>query len=346
MTAANYLQLLSQTPTQFWCDSGEPADIQTALNNGACGVTTNPILIPRTVLAHAEEWRLVIRRMAQADVQDIAHAVTAEVVSRAADMVLPIYERMGGQAGYTCAQGNPNNHASAQAMVDEAIAFDALRPNIACKIAVSAAGIAAIEELASRGITTTCTTSHTVPQALAIAEAFRRGLKRRTGAAARRTVHCFAVLMAGRLDDHLRQEVEAGRGAAGEAAITIAGLAVTKRAYQLFQQRGYEAIVLIGGMRGNYHVTELAGGRMVLTIAPAMQADLIAKNPPLRHTIDDAVPADLLQEIERVPDFRRAYEPDGLALADFAGYGTFVKTQGQFIENYARLQAFIDECLA
>ena len=33
----------------------------------------------------------------------------------------------------------------------------------------------------------------------------------------------------------------AGRGVAGEDAITISGLAVTKRAYELFQQRRYES---------------------------------------------------------------------------------------------------------
>jgi transaldolase len=234
---------------------------------------------------------------------------------------------------------------NAQAMVDEAVSFDALSPNIACKIPVSAAGLDAIEELASRGITCTCTTSHTVPQVLAIAEAYRRGLSRRGRAASGRVIHCYAVIMAGRLDDHLRQEVQAGRGSAGEAAITIAGLAVTKRAYKLFQERAYESTLLVGGMRGNYHVTELAGGEMVLTISPSMQADLIEKAPPLRRTIDEPVSRDLLQEIARVPDFVRAYEPDVMKAGDFSTYGTFVKTQGQFMESYDKLQGIIKECL-
>jgi len=343
MTERNYLQLLAeQTPTQFWNDSAEPSDIQAALANGACGVTTNPILVTRTVLAHADEWRATIRSLAPTTATgDLAHAVTAEVVHRAAGLLLPIYNKTRGEAGYVCAQGNPLNHGDAAAMVEEAVAFDSLAPNIANKIPVSAAGLEAIEELTSRGITTTCTTSFTVPQVIAIAEAFQRGLKRRSRVATERPTHCFAVIMAGRLDDHLRDEVQAGHGNASEKAITSAGLAVVKRAYRIFQERGYRSILLIGGMRGHYHVTELVGGRMVLTIAPAMQTAILEKNYALRRTIDEPLPEELIQEIASVPDFRRAFEPDGMQPAEFAGYGAFVKTQGQFIENYQKLQAFI-----
>ena len=348
MTQPNYLQLVAaQTPTQFWNDSGEPSDVETALANGACGVTTNPILIPRTVLAHAEQWRERVRRFAQTmAVQDIPHAVTAEVVTTVADMIAPIYSKTKGDAGYVCAQCNPNNYSNAQAMVNEAVAYNSLRPNIANKIPVSAAGLEAIEELTSRGITTTCTTSFTVPQVLAIAEAFRRGLKRQSKAAAGKLIHCYAVIMAGRLDDHLRDEVKAGRGQASEQAITISGLAVCKRAYRLFQERGYESVLLIGGMRGHYHVTELVGGNMVLTIAPSMQAEILRAGYGLRRTIDDPVADDLVQEMSHVPDFRRAYEPDGMTPAEFSGFGAFVKTQGQFIDSYTKLEQFVQESLS
>jgi transaldolase len=348
MAQRNYLQTLAQTtPTQFWNDSGEPPEIRAALANGACGVTTNPILITRTVLAHPDEWRKAVRQIAQATpVSDIAHEVTASVVLTAASMLLPLFRNSDGAAGYVCAQGNPFNYDNAQAMVDEAMAFAAIRPNIANKIPASAAGLDAVEELTSRGVTTTCTTSFTVPQVLAIAEAFRRGLARRSSTAAQRPLRSFAVLMAGRLDDHLRDEVKAGHGQASEAAIAVAGLAVCKRAYTLYNERGYESVLLVGGMRGNYHATELAGSRMVLTIAPAMQIAIIAQNYTVRSAINEPAPEELVQEIARVPDFLRAYEPDGMKPGEFAGYGAFVKTQGQFMANYEKLQEFIAESLS
>jgi len=347
MTQRNYLQLVAETPTQFWNDSGEAADIRFALDNGACGVTTNPILITRTVLAHPDVWRAAIRQFARTmPPESIPHAITAQVVSDAADLLLPTYTKTHGDAGYVCAQGNPNNHGNVQAMVDEAVAFSALHPNISCKIPVSAAGADAIEELTAQGITTTGTTNFTVPQVVAVAEAFRRGLKRRKGAAGSKPVHCYAVIMAGRLDDHLRDEVSAGRGTASERAITSAGVAVTKHAYRIFKECGYESILLIGGMRGHYHVTDLVGGRMVLTIAPSMQTAIIEKGYTFKRTIDDPVPSALLQEIAHVPDFPRAYHPDGMKPAEFSSFGAFVKTQGQFIENYRKLQEFIQQSLA
>ncbi len=222
--------------------------------------------------------------------------------------------------------------------------FHALRPNIANRIAGSAAGIEAIEELTARGITTTCTISFTGPQVLAIAEAHSRGLKklkRKHG-----IVRCFAVIMAGRLDDHLRDEVNAGRGQADEDAITVAGVAVSKRAYELYCQRGDETTLLIAGMRGHYHVTELVAGRYVLSIAPAMQTAIIERGYTLRQSIGEAVAAHLLREIANVPGFVRAYQPDRMTAAEFAGYGAYVKTRGQFVEHYQKLVDFIEQALA
>ena len=113
MTQRNYLQLVAETPTQFWNDSGEAADIRFALDNGACGVTTNPILITRTVLAHPDVWRAAIRQFARTmPPESIPHAITAQVVSDAADLLLPTYTKTHGDAGYVCAQGNPNNHGN------------------------------------------------------------------------------------------------------------------------------------------------------------------------------------------------------------------------------------------
>ena len=151
MAERNYLQLLAETtPTQFWNDSGEPAEIRTALANGACGVTTNPILITRSVLAHADEWQARIRHMARTTAPaELPHEITAQIVCHAADMLLSTWVRTQGKAGWVCAQGNPNNFNNAGAMVDEALAFASLRPNIATKIPVSEAGLAAIEELTS-----------------------------------------------------------------------------------------------------------------------------------------------------------------------------------------------------
>ena len=38
--------------------------------------------------------------------------------------------------------------------------------------------------------------------------------------------------------------------------------------------------------------------------------------------------------LERIPDFGRAYEPDGLTIDEFDGYGATVRTLRGFIKSY------------
>src|SRR5262249_21772145 len=117
-----------------------------------------------------------------------------------------------------------------------------------------------------------------------------------------------------------------------EVDIQLAGLAVAKRAYRIFQERRYEAVILPAAMRGNHHVQELAGARMTLSIHPSVQVPLLAANPPRELRIDRPVPEDSIARLNTIPDFRRAYEPDGLQPAEFITYGLTQRTLAQFVE--------------
>jgi transaldolase len=257
-------------------------------------------------------------------------------VGDASRVLLRLYQDSKGERGLLSVQVDPTQYQNADAMITQAIQVHAYAPNLSIKIPVTAAGLVAIEELASRGINTTCTVSFTVPQALHIEQAYQRGLKRlRPGA---KEPFCFAVLMAGRLDDHLKDVAKEKGLAIGAAAIEQAGVAVVKKSYQLFEKRHCRSILLVGGMRGLYHITDFIGGRLVLTISPAYQEDICKQDPPLREVMDRPVPREILAELERtIPDFARAYAEDGMAPAEFEQFGSNVKTQGQFIKAYLGL---------
>jgi len=72
-----------------------------------------------------------------------------------------------------------------------------------------------------------------------------------------------------------------------------------------------------------------------MTLTPGWQARLersgIAPEPRIDVPVDPAILAELTACI---PDFSRAYEPDGLAIDEFDGYGATVRT----------LRAFISAC--
>jgi len=54
--------------------------------------------------------------------------------------------------------------------------------------------------------------------------------------------------------------------------------------------------------------------------------------------VDAAMIDDLL---ERIPDFRRAYEPDGMTPGEFESYGASARTLRTFIKSYHDLQGAI-----
>ena len=56
-------------------------------------------------------------------------------------------------------------------------------------------------------------------------------------------------------------------------------------------------------------------------------------------------PAILAELTERVPDFNRAYEPDGLLPAEFDSFGATVRTLRAFIGSYHDLMAAVRDVM-
>jgi len=60
--------------------------------------------------------------------------------------------------------------------------------------------------------------------------------------------------------------------------------------------------------------------------------------PRMDVPVEPAMIADLY---ERIPDFRRAYEPDGMTPAEFEGFGASARTLRAFVKSYHDLQGAI-----
>ena len=129
----------------------------------------------------------------------------------------------------------------------------------------------------------------------------------------------------------ITQEVGA-KAAVSEQDICQAGLAATKRAYEIYRERGYAAVLLVAALRGDYHLTDLAGADLIMSIAPGWQKLFVSKDYPREPRIACPVPADVIERLEKIPEFVRAYEPDGMAPSDFMAFGATQRTLGQFVE--------------
>ncbi len=340
MAFPTYLNWLAEaTPTAWWHDSADPAELVRALEWGAAGVTTNPILVNQALRSNPDAWRSLLGGLDEhLSAEERAIARIQAVTIATAARLEPRFRAAGGDQGYVCAQVNPARAGDRDAMLVMARRFHAWAPNIAVKLPVTLAGLDVLEECTAEGITVTATVSFTVPQAVAVAERHRRGAARARQSGIQ-PGRCFAVIMIGRQDDYLRDLAADNRAGWSEAEIRQAGLAVTKQAYQIYQREGWEAVLLVAALRGVYHMTGLAGGKLVMSIHPKIQAMLLEPGVARQPGIDEPVDPQVVQRLLRLAEFRRAYDPQGMAPADFFTYGLTQRTLAQFNEGaWAQLE--------
>lgn len=334
MSTRTYLNWLGeQTKTKWWHDSADPAELQRGLDRGAVGVTTNPFLTSVALAKNRAAWAAEIDAVIATGVtgEEKGEALTRLVVTRAAAMYQPHFGAGSAITGFVCAQVNPSRAGEREAMMTMARAHHSWAPNIAVKLPAVAAGLDVLEDCIAEGITAALTVSFTVPQAVAIAERCRAGRQR----ALKNGItpgECFAVIMIGRLDDYLREVAADNRASVSESDIRQSGLAVTKRAYRIYKERGYEAVLLVAALRGDYHLTELAGADLTMSIAPGPQEWFVTGERPCEERIDREIDPAVVDRLRSMPEFVKAYEPDGMAPNDFITYGPTQRTVSQFIE--------------
>jgi len=334
MAENTYLNwVLENTGTKWWHDSAEAGELQLGLERGAIGVTTNPFLANLALVKDRDLWApaidAVLARKLAPELK--AEALMQIAVTCTTEKLIPEFAASNGQSGFVCAQVNPLRAGDRDCMLAMARRLHRWAPNIAVKLPATSAGIDVLEDCVAEGITVTATVSFTVPQAIVIAERHRAGTER-AKAKGIAPGKCFAVIMIGRLDDFLREVAHDNQAPVSEDDIRQAGLAVTKRAYALYRERGYEAVLLVAALRGDYHLTELAGADLIMSIAPAFQEIFVTRDLPREERIDRPVPADAIERLSQMPEFVRAYEPDGMTPAEFMAFGATQRTLSQFCE--------------
>ena len=329
-TESSYLHWLAEdTPTAWWHDSADLDELAFAMKHRAIGATINPILVSKAIAAHPETWRQVSQSLASNADDERIEIMTKAAINKVAQKLHPIHEQTRGEHGYACAQVNPAKASDREAMMQMARRFHAWAPNIAVKLPVTAAGLDVLEECIADGITVTATVSYNVPQVIAVAQRNRkaRGAARKAG---KKPGACFAVIMIGRIDDYLRDIAADRQVDVSESDIRQAGLAITKRACSIYEQEHYEATLIVAALRGTYHMVELAGAKVIMSIHPTYQHLLLQPDIPRELRIDRAIPADVIERLSLLPEFVRSYEPDGMKPEDFAAFGLVQRTLTQF----------------
>lgn len=334
-------------PTNYWNDSCAVEELAYAIERGATGATSNPPIVLEVLGKEKAHWVPRVRQLAAENPTwsevELTWAIIEEMAVRGASLLAPIHAQTSGRKGRLSVQANPANYRDPARMVEQAIRIAGLAPNLHVKLPATSAGMVAIEEATARGVSINATVSFTVPQALAAADAVERGLNRLAAAGGDpATVVPIVTLMIGRLDDWLKVVVDRDGLSVNPAALDWAGIAAFKRTYGIFKERGYRSHMLAAAFRHHLHWTELVGGDVSLTIPYAWQIRFNASGIDPVSRIDEPVdPAILAELCAKLPDFRRAFEPDGLTPAEFDTYGATVRTLRGFIKAYHDLQAAI-----
>jgi transaldolase len=168
---------------------------------------------------------------------------------------------------------------------------------------------------------------------VAVAEAVERGLKRREKEGKEiTTMGPVCTIMVGRLDDWLKVVAEKENVTIDPGYLEWAGVAVFKKTYQLFRQRGYRIRLLSAAFRNHMHWSEFVGGDVVISPPYSWQVRFNASDIEVRPRIDEPVEPEIVAQLSKnFLDFRRAYVEGGIPVDEFDPFGATRRTLRQFI---------------
>lgn len=332
-------QMTVEYPTEYWNDSCSKEELTYAISHGAVGATSNPTIVHAVLKKELHLWRDRIHTLIQENPTwseiEITWKLFEEMAVYGAGFLARIYEEHRGKKGRLSIQTNPALYRNAHALVEQAVHFDSLAPNMIVKIPVTSAGVKAIEEATCRGVSINATVSFSVPQAIAVAEAVERGLDRRvTEGHSVEAMAPVCTIMVGRTDDWMKLLARRDEIEIDPSYLDWAGIACMKKAYDIYRQRGYRTRLLAAAYRHLGHWAEFIGGELIVSLPYEWQLKANASDLDVKERMSTPVDPRIVEAMyQKIPDFRRAYDEAGMPVEEFDDYGATVRTLRGFIAS-------------
>lgn len=332
--------------TQLWNDSCGMADIDLALKRGGCGATSNPVIVGNVLRKEMNLWEgrfqeIIHRDMPDATDEEVCWQISKEAGVKGAERLLPLFYESNRTKGWQAMQVNPRFFRSTEKTVAHAVELASLSENILIKMPVSTADIPAIEECVYRGVSVNGTVCFGVPQAVAVAEAIERGLKRREAEGL--TVDGMinsCTIMTGRIDDYMKKLVSERETPITQEYLDCGGEAVFKKVYKLYGERRYRAKLLVANNHSHFLWSRFLGGDLLMTVNPVWWRRMEGAKLEIHRTIDEDVKDSVIKELlDKIPEYRSIYYEDGLEVEGFNQFGAFKDTMEEFFHGY---DAFVD----
>ena len=231
--------------------------------DGLKGVTSNPAIFEKAI-AGSHDYDEAIQDLAERDksVQDIYETLTVQDVQLAADVFLPLHEKLKGRDGFVSLELNPHLARDTEGTIAEARRLwgELNHPNVFIKVPATLEGLPAISQLSSEGINVNVTLIFGLPRYHQVAEAYiaglEKGLARGQSLARITSVASFFLSRIDVLVDSLLEKIRAQGGAKSETAQALRGelaIASAKVAYvrykEIFSSERFQALARQGARR-------------------------------------------------------------------------------------------------
>jgi len=177
---------LNDAGQSVWIDSLsrddlESGNLQGMLDEGVSGLTSNPTIFQEAISESSlyDDQIAELSRQNE-DPKEIFLALARDDITNACDLLRPVWDKTGGKDGHVSLEVSPDLAYDTDATVEEAQRLHEMvdRPNLLVKIPATEPGLAAIEEMISRGRSINVTLIFSLERYRAVARSYIRGLSR------------------------------------------------------------------------------------------------------------------------------------------------------------------------
>jgi transaldolase len=310
------LKSLIATGTKVWLDSIDPQLVEKHRRLGVTGATSNPIIVSDIIKTGAFDDGITALLDKGMSDEDIAWALTDELVRNAQNVFLPAWEQARGDDGYVSFELDPlledttaPPHAErVRRYVELGKRWSAGHRNRMITVPATDAGLAALEELAAAGVTLNVTLIFSLRQYRIARDNIWRGAQRRRGGLdAFKSVYSIFV---SRVDVYTEKYVpQLSPAAQGQVGIVNAKK-LWRHNQDFWKDKGLrlhqEMIFASTGVKKktdppDKYVEALAGSD-IQTNPPATNEAIEKLNKTYARKIDQMPPPQVLAEIEQKVD--------------------------------------------
>ena len=255
----NPIQSARAAGQQIWLDNLSRSLINEGhlarhIEQGVAGVTTNPAIFHKAI-AEGQDYRPALDAMRNENLsaEQRYERLVIDDVQRACDLMRPVFDASGGDAGYVSLEVSPSLADDEAGTVAAARRLRAAvaRDNLLVKIPATAAGIRAIETLTGEGLSINVTLMFSLIHVDAVAGAYQRGLEALAAAGGDLSrVRSVASVFLSRWETLIDRQLEEMGSEAALALRGKAGVALARQAYQAYLARfhgaGFSALAARG----------------------------------------------------------------------------------------------------